>query len=91
MGPDRGNGDGRRLQVGAARMLTPMERRVSVLVAHGDANAEIAQALELSPKTVEWHLSNVYRKLGVRSRTQLALELLAGASKAHVQHEEESS
>ena len=52
--------------------LTPQERRVAALVAEGLTNREVAARLFLSPKTIETHLGNVYRKLGVRSRTQLA-------------------
>ena len=40
--------------------------------AAGRSNAEVASELVVSRKTVEWNLSNVYRKLGVRSRTELA-------------------
>ena len=52
--------------------LTETERRVVVLVAAGRSNAEVARELILSTKTVEWNLSKVYRKLGVRSRAELA-------------------
>jgi DNA-binding NarL/FixJ family response regulator len=52
--------------------LTPSERRVAELVAEGQTNREVAAALFLSERTVESHLSNAYRKLGVRSRTELA-------------------
>ena len=52
--------------------LTPAERRVAELAALGLPNREIANALFVSPKTVEFHLRNVFRKLGVRSRTELA-------------------
>jgi DNA-binding NarL/FixJ family response regulator len=41
------------------------------LAADGKANREIAAALYVSPKTVEFHLHNVYGKLGVRSRIEL--------------------
>ena len=51
--------------------LTPTERRVATLAADGKANREIAAALYVSPKTVEFHLHNVYGKLGVRSRIEL--------------------
>jgi len=44
-----------------------------VLVARGSTNREVAAALGLSAKTVEWHLSRLYRKVGVRSRTEFAL------------------
>jgi DNA-binding NarL/FixJ family response regulator len=52
--------------------LTPREREVLALVATGDSNAGIADTLVLSERTVERHLSNVFRKLGVRSRTEAA-------------------
>ena len=60
---------GRRAADGA---LTETERRIVVLVATGRSNAEVAQELALSTKTVEWNLSKAYRKLGVRSRSELA-------------------
>ncbi|TDB72983.1 AAA family ATPase [Micromonospora sp. KC721] len=52
--------------------LTPGEWRVARLAAAGRANHEIAQDLHVTPKTVETHLSSVYRKLGVRNRTAMA-------------------
>jgi DNA-binding CsgD family transcriptional regulator len=52
--------------------LSETERRVADLVAQGLSNKEVATALSLSPKTVEWNLSKVYAKLGIRSRTELA-------------------
>ena len=51
--------------------LTPSERRVAELAGHGRTNREIAQALFVTEKTVETHLSHVYDKLGVRSRRKL--------------------
>jgi DNA-binding NarL/FixJ family response regulator len=51
--------------------LTASERRVVDLAAEGSSNREIAQALYVTPKTVEVHLSNAYRKLGIRSRREL--------------------
>ncbi len=53
--------------------LTSQETRIALLTAQGMSNKEIAAALYLSPKTVERHLSNVFRKRGVRSRTELAV------------------
>ena len=60
--------------------LTPMETQVAELVAAGRSNKEVAAEIYLSLKTVEAHLSSVYRKLGVRSRTELAAHLLTRAT-----------
>ena len=68
-------------RVGARRAspageLTPAERRVADLAAEGLANKEIAQKLVVTVNTVEYHLRNVYAKLGIRSRAQLAARLV---------------
>jgi len=55
----------------AVNLLTVSERRVADLAASGMSNRQIAQQLFVTVKAVEWHLSNVYRKLGIRSRTRL--------------------
>jgi DNA-binding CsgD family transcriptional regulator len=55
--------------------LTPAERRIAELVAEGKTNREVASTLFVTPKTVESALTRVYRKLGVRSRTELARRL----------------
>jgi DNA-binding NarL/FixJ family response regulator len=52
--------------------LTASERRVVDLAAKGQTNRDIAQTLYVTPKTVEVHLSNAYRKLGIGSRRELA-------------------
>ena len=57
---------------GLAERLTPQERRVARLVADGATNREAATALFVSQKTIEYHLRHVYRKLGIRSRSELA-------------------
>jgi len=62
-----------RLQPGrAAGRLTAAETRVAALVAKGMKNREIGQALFMSVATVEAHLTRIYRKLDIRSRTELA-------------------
>jgi DNA-binding CsgD family transcriptional regulator len=55
--------------------LTPSERRIAQLAADGHTNREIARLLFLTVKTVEYHLGNTYRKLGINRRTQLARAL----------------
>ncbi|HEY7858245.1 MAG TPA: AAA family ATPase [Candidatus Nanopelagicales bacterium] len=57
--------------------LTPVERRVAVLVAAGRTNREVATELFTSVRTVESHLGRIYRKLNLRSRTELAALLSA--------------
>lgn len=59
----------------AASTLTAQEQRVAEAVAEGRSNREVAAALFLSPRTVEFHLSSAYRKLGVSSRTALVRAL----------------
>lgn len=54
--------------------LTPQERAVADLVAQGRSNREAADVLFLSTKTVQYHLTRIYAKLGVRSRTELAAQ-----------------
>ena len=51
--------------------LTPQELQVAILAAAGNTNREIGTQLFLSPKTIEWHLGHVYRKLGISSRGKL--------------------
>ena len=58
--------------LGGVESLTASEKRVSGLAAGGRTNKDIAQELYVTPKTVEVHLSNAYRKLGIRSRHELA-------------------
>jgi DNA-binding CsgD family transcriptional regulator/tetratricopeptide (TPR) repeat protein len=62
----------RRGRLSGVEALTPSERRVADLAAAGASNREIAQALFVTTKTVEAHLSSAYRKLDIASRAQLA-------------------
>ncbi len=55
-----------------AARLTAQELQVAVLVADGGTNREVGARMMLSPRTIEFHLRNIYAKLGVRSRTELA-------------------
>jgi DNA-binding NarL/FixJ family response regulator len=52
--------------------LSATERDIVELVVLGRSNKEVAEALHLSAKTVEWNLSRIYTRLGVHSRTELA-------------------
>lgn len=60
-------------------VLTAQELQVALVVAEGATNREAAAALFLSPKTIEFHLGNVYRKLGVRSRSELTRLVLTSS------------
>ena len=55
--------------------LTPSERRVADLAAAGSANRDIAQALFVTVRTVELHLTHVYAKLGIKTRGEVAQAL----------------
>ena len=66
----------------AGHELTAQELTVAQAVAEGASNREVAARLFVSPKTVEGHLGNIYRKLGVRSRTQLAARMSAAAGRS---------
>ena len=68
---------GERSADGGVAGLTPQQLEIARAVARGARNREVASALFLSEKTVEYHLSRIYRVLGVRSRTELA-NTLAG-------------
>ena len=59
--------------------MTPAEGRIAALVAEGRTNREVAAALFLTEQTVATALTRVYRKLGVRSRAELARRLAANA------------
>jgi DNA-binding CsgD family transcriptional regulator/tetratricopeptide (TPR) repeat protein len=61
----------RRRQPAAREQLTPQELQIARLVAEGKTNRDVAAALFVTPKTVEFHLTRVYRKLEIHSRSEL--------------------
>lgn len=71
----RRHGGGRR---GYGTALSPQERTVADLAARGQTNKEIAARLFISPQTVDKHMRSVMRKMGIRSRTELAYRLASG-------------
>jgi len=60
--------------------LTPQELQIALLVSEGRTNAEVGRAVFLSTRTVEFHLSRTYRKLGVSSRTELTRRLASAGT-----------
>ena len=74
---------GERLRPAAAarESLTPRETQVALAVAEGASNNEVAALLYLTPKTVEYHLTRVYRKLGLRSRAELVRQFASTESR----------
>ncbi len=71
----------RRRVAGRLEELTPQEVQIAVLLAAGRTTREAAAALFLSPKTIEYHLRNVYRKLAIHSRDELRQALEARQSR----------
>lgn len=63
----------------AAGELTPVEERIAALVGVGQTNREVATTLFMSVRTVESHLGRIYRKLGLRSRTELSRRVEANS------------
>ena len=62
-----------RRRVRSTEELTPQEKSVAELVAQGKTNRKVASELVLSVNTIEYHLKNIYSKLGISSRSQLTL------------------
>ena len=58
-----------------ANQLTPQQLHVAMLVVDGATNREAAAALFVSPRTIDTHVNHVFRKLGLRSRVELAREI----------------
>lgn len=62
--------------------LTETERRVAALVTRGRTNREVAAAMFVTENTVQTHLRHIFQKLGVKSRTELAAQLLSPPGRA---------
>jgi DNA-binding NarL/FixJ family response regulator len=77
---ETGNGPGRT----ALSALTRREQQVASLVSQGLTNRRIAQRLHVTDKTIEMHLSNIFAKLGVSSRTETAAAVIRGHLPAHL-------
>jgi DNA-binding NarL/FixJ family response regulator len=58
-------------QIGRLDILTPREQEVCSLLAYGHTNAQIAERLFISPRTVEMHRANIMTKLSLRNRAEL--------------------
>jgi DNA-binding CsgD family transcriptional regulator/tetratricopeptide (TPR) repeat protein len=67
----------RRRQSAAREHLTPQELQIARLVAEGKTNRDVAATLFVTPKTVEFHLTRVYRKLEIHSRSELVRRMAA--------------
>ena len=74
----------RRYATSGVESLTPSELRVARMAASGRTNREVAQSLFVTPKAVEYHLANAYRKLGIGGRTELAGALVGAGGGASV-------
>jgi DNA-binding CsgD family transcriptional regulator len=68
----RATGEAGRRDGESVHRLTPQELQVALVVGRGASNREAAATLFLSPKTIEYHLSNIYRKTNIHSRAELA-------------------
>ena len=72
----------RRLRTSGPKSLTPAELRVVRLVAAGHTNTSIAESLFINVKTVESHLTSVYKKLGIADRAELTAAVEANVGGA---------
>ena len=63
-----------------AEPLSGRERQIACAFAEGESSPQIAQRLNLAPTTVRTHLANIYRKLGVSSKTELRMRITSPAT-----------
>ena len=70
----------RRREVDTTEQLTPQELQIALQVAEGKTNKEVGATLFLSHKTVEFHLSRIYRKLDMTSRAELIRRFASDAT-----------
>ena len=75
----------RRRELADQEQLTSQELQIARLVAEGKTNRDVAAILFVSPKTVEFHLTRVYRKLEIHSRTELARRMAGDEIDRHLQ------
>ena len=61
------------------KTLTPSEKQVAMLVMQGLSNKTIAGNLSVTEKTIKFHLTNIYKKMEVKSRTQLIVKMFTYA------------
>jgi two-component system nitrate/nitrite response regulator NarL len=69
----------RRAAAGRLVRLTQREREIAALVGQGNSNKLIARQLDITERTVKAHLTEIFRKLGIRDRLMLALEVMGSA------------
>jgi DNA-binding NarL/FixJ family response regulator len=82
-GSRSGRGRDDTADLGPIAALTRREQQVASLVSQGLTNRRIAQRLHVTDKTIEMHLSNIFAKLGVSSRTETAAAVIRGCLPAH--------
>lgn len=67
----------------SGRIISERQHQIAELVALGATNREIALRLHISENTVEHHVSNIFSRLGLRSRAQLSAYVVAGREAAN--------
>lgn len=70
-------------RIGSLAELTQRERQIAVLIGNGESNKQIARQLAITERTVKSHLTEIFRKLGITDRLNLALRMMASAAVEH--------